>query len=319
MYHFRHFIILYNKTLNKDSVMYLFFGILFFVLLFFFFINFWRRKKIIKRVCSMSFEEKCEIMNDLVEPFGYAYIDSQDIFTSRIDAWQRNFGYCTLYDETASHFNLIFDCLPIYFNYENRTWLIELWKGQYGINSGAEMGVYYANGIIREKEYNNTLFQSVRNEDMLGFSFSLYRKGTRIADVSARHWWLTAFSMGRFTDPADLYMRASITFPNYQMTSAFIQGLESAGYSEEDICVCCNTVTISFTESSMDFGCIRRFLRSVSQCMNRFWCYVYLNITNTFCLSLDRILYLYYYLPIIFRKMLRIKSYKKFKKKRRNS
>ncbi len=297
--------------------MYLFFGIFFLVLLLFFCINFWRRKRIIKKVCRMSCEEKCEMMNALVEPFGYAYIVSQDIFTSRIDAWQRQFGYCTFYDETASRFGMIFDCLPIYFNYGNRTWLVELWKGQYGINTGAEIGVYYADRIVRERQINNTLFECVNDEDMLVFSFELYRKGSRIAEVRARHWWLTAFSMGRFSDPADLYMRASITFPNNEMESAFIQGLFNAGYREQDICVCHHTVSFSFTESSMRFGFISRFFRSLSQSMNRFWCRVFLHVTRPFCLSLDRIIYLYYYLPVSFRKMLRIRNYKKFKHKRR--
>ena len=294
--------------------MYLFFGIFFLVLLFFFCINFWRRKKIIKKICSMSCEEKCELINVLIEPFGYAYLTSQDIFTSRIEAWQRQFGYCTLYDEAAPRINLIFDCLPIYFNYNNKTWLIELWKGQYGINTGAEMGVYYADRIIREREIKNTLFDCVSNEDMLD---ELYRKGSGITDVSARHWWLTAFSMGRFSNPADLYMRASITFPNNEMLSAFIKGLLNTGYHENDVCVCCHTVSFSFTESSMHYGFINRFFRSLSQSMNRFWCRIFLHVTRPFCLSLDRILYLYYYLPIIFRKMLRIRKYKKFKRKRR--
>lgn len=66
--------------------MYLFFGIFFLILLFFFILNFCRRKKIIKKVCSMTPKEKCETLNGLLGPFGYAYVPSQDVITSRIDA-----------------------------------------------------------------------------------------------------------------------------------------------------------------------------------------------------------------------------------------
>lgn len=298
--------------------MYLFFGIFFFLLLLFFFINFWRRKKIIKKVCAMSAVEKCSLINDILEPFGFSYLSSQDIFTSRMDAWQRQFGYCALYDETAYRFHLIFDFLPIYFDYNGRTWLIELWKGQYGINTGSEMGVYYADSILKESEYKTTLFKSVADDDMLEFSFNLFRKGMQISDVCARHWWLTAFSMERFSQPADLFMKASIVFPNQEMTSAFVQGLKNAGYHPEDICICYNRVSFSFSGTYKSYGFFRLIRTKLAQGMNLFWCRAYLFVTRPFCLSLDRLLYLYYYLPLIFRKMLRIRKYKKFRIGRRN-
>ena len=89
--------------------MYLFFTIFFLFLLFFVCFNFWRRKKIIKKVCSMCMKEKCHLLDELIEPFGYSYVLSQDIFTSRIDAWQREFGYCALFDKAAFRFNMVFD------------------------------------------------------------------------------------------------------------------------------------------------------------------------------------------------------------------
>lgn len=263
----------------------------------------------------MCMKEKCHILDELIAPFGYAYLPAQDIFTSRLDVWQRDFGYCTLYDKAASRFNMIFDCLPIYFDYEGKTWLLELWKGQYGINTGAEIGVYYADRILEKKEYTTTLFQSVEDCDMPALSFRLFRKGVQIADVCARHWWLTAFSLGRFSESADLYMQACITFATHSLAHAFIKGLINAGYPEDDIHLNCNTVTFSFTKSAVRCGCSAGFRIKLAQRINHFWCKVYLFITRPFCLSLDRILYLYYYLPVIFRKILRIRKYKKHKPK----
>lgn len=295
--------------------MYLFFGISFLVLLFFFCINHFRRKRIIKKICSMCMDEKCRILNDLIEPFGYSYILSQDIFTSRIDAWQREFGYCQLYDKAASHFNMIFDCLPVYFDYQKKTWLIELWKGQYGINTGCEIGVYYADRILKEDELEHTLFQCADEENMQKLYFNLYRNGQNIAHLCKVHWWLTAFSTGCFSKPSDLTMRVSVSLHDEDMADAFVRGLIRAGYNRESIRVCCNTVSFTFAHSLPVCGIWKKLRIRIAQCINRFWCKVYLFVTRPFCLSIDRILYLYYYLPFAFRKMLHIRKYNKPKER----
>ena len=95
----------------------------------------WRREKCKRKVKQMSEREKMILLNELTTPFGFAYEPGQDIFVSQIHAWQRKEGYEALFDNLASKFNMIMDCFPVYFDYRNRTWLIEFWKGQYGINS----------------------------------------------------------------------------------------------------------------------------------------------------------------------------------------
>lgn len=295
--------------------MYLFLGILFllFLLLLLFFINLWRKKRIIKKICSMCMYEKCDLLNDIIEPFGYSYVSSQDLFTSRLDAWQREFGYCALYDRGAFRFNMIFDCLPVYFDCQGKTWLIEFWKGQYGINTGCEIGIYYADRILQEGERKVTLFRCVEDNDMLKLSFYLIKDNRSIAHLRATHWWLTAFDMGCFSNPDELMLRSIITFPSCEMAAAFLRGLCNAGYDSDEVHVHCNTVTLTFRQSAPICGRFRNLQVKIIQRINRFWCHVYLFVTRPFCLSVDRILYLYYYLPFAFRKMLRLKRYKKYK------
>lgn len=290
--------------------MYLFFTLFFLVLLFFVCFNFWRRKKIIKKICLMCMKEKCYLLDKLIKPFGYSYVLSQDIFTSRIDAWQREFGYCALFDKAASRFNMVFDCLPVYFPYQNRTWMIEFWKGQYGINTGCEIGVYYADRILTKEELQQTLFQCADDEDMLKMSLTLVKDNEVIAELCEKHWWLTAFSMGNFSNPRDLSLQACITFPAKEMAIAFANGLVRAGYCPEEIRLCCNTVTFTFSGSAQVYGIFKKLRIRIVQWINHFWCRVYLFVTRPFHLSIDRILYLYYYLPFAFRKMLRIKKFK---------
>ena len=296
--------------------MYLFFGIFFLLVLFFVCFNHWRRKKIIRKVCCLCMDEKCALLNDLIEPFGYSYILCQDIFTSRVDAWQRDFGYCALYDKAASRFNMIFDCLPVYFDYQGRTWLIEFWKGQYGINTGCEIGVYYADQIIAEDEQKRTLFQCVDDQDMQNLSFTLLRKNENIAHLKAVHWWLTAFDMGCFSEPSDLTLCAALNFQSSKMAAAFAEGLLRAGVSQKDIYICHTTVSFRFSEEIYTIGYVSKLRVRIAQTTNRLLCKLYLYVTRPFDLSVDRLLYLYYYLPFAFRRVLRIRKYKKRRKKK---
>lgn len=275
------------------------------VLLIFFLINHYRKKKNIQRVRCLSTEEKYNLLDGIIESFGYKYHLPQDLFSTRINAPQREFGYAALYDKSAAHLNLIFDSLPIYFNYRGRTWLLEFWKGQYGINTGAEIGLYYANRILDKGEIKNTFFRSAEDADMLKMSLSLHRGETCVAELSEKHWWLSVFRMGWFSQPADLCLQASVTFPTCEMANAFVAGLQDAGYSATEICMRCNTVSFTFDHSPHVYGIFRRLRIRLGQWSNRFWCRIYLFVTRPFELSMDRLLYLYFYLPFAFRRTLR--------------
>lgn len=296
--------------------MYLFFGIFFLILLFFFILNFCRRKKIIKKVCSMTPKEKCETLNGLLGPFGYAYVPSQDVITSRIDAWQREFGYHALFDKAASYAGMVMDCLPVYFDYQGRTWLTEFWKGQYGISTGCEIGVYYADRILEQEELAHTLFHCAEDADMLHLSFMLSKDTKTLVKLKDRHWWLTAFLPGYFSYPADLCMHISVTLHSHEMAEAFAQGLIRAGYCPDEICLCGRTVSFVFAGSVKVCGFFRKLKNCIAQFFNRFWCKIFRFVTRPFCRIGDRILYLYYFLPAAFRKMLRIKKDRKTRVKK---
>ena len=291
--------------------MYLFFGIFFLILLFFFCLNYWRRKKIIKKICCMSTEEKCCLLDELIKPFGFCYIAAQDIFTSHINAMQREFGYCSLYDKTALTFHMVFDYLPVYFNYNGRTWLIEFWKGQYGINTGAEIGIYHADTIIPEADYKKTLFSCAERDEMLDCTFRLCNRENDCVSNAGRHWWLTAFLVGCFSKPANLSMESCIRFPNREMLCAFVEGLKRAGCGQDGISVNGLSVCFCFCECPEHFGPVTRFLRCFSQWKNKLFCKLYLWVTRPFVCTEDRILYLYFYLPVAFRRLLRLRRFKK--------
>lgn len=275
------------------------------ILFLFLLVGILRKKKNVKRVKCMSTEEKLSLLDGIIEPFGYKYCLEDDLFSTRIQAPQREFGYSALYDKSAPHINLIFDSFPVYFDYRGKTWLLEFWKGQYGINTGAEIGLYYANRLLDPSETAKTFFRSAEDADLLRMSLALYRNDTCIAEISEKHWWLTAFRMGMFSHRSDLCLQTSITFSSCEMTNAFLAGLRKAGYSADVICRNCNTVNISFDQSPHIYGLFRRIRVRLAQCSNRLWCKIYLLTTRPFENSMDRLLYLYYFLPFAFRRCLR--------------
>ena len=180
------------------------------------------------------FGKKSLVLNEAIRPFGFTYLPEQDIITSALDAWQREFGYCTFFDETAPHFNMVFDCEPVYFDYDDRTWLIEFWKGQYGINSGGEIGVYQADSVIAPWKRWDTLFHSVPDSEMLEFSMELHKGGKELFRTEQKHWWLTGFCVGAYSEPDRLVMKSTVTFPDKEMLCCFLDGLSELGYKEEN-------------------------------------------------------------------------------------
>ncbi|MDE6635845.1 MAG: DUF4474 domain-containing protein [Lachnospiraceae bacterium] len=258
----------------------------------------------------MPIHEKCMLLNELVNPFGYCYDARQDIFTSETDAWQKKFGYGEIYDKLAPLGNMIFDCQPVYFDYDGKTWLIEFWKGQYGINTGSEVGVYRADTIIPPKERKTTIYKAVPEDEFPDMRTELLRKGKTVANISARHWWLTIFKTGCFSQPKDLKLKIYIDFPNPDMRDAFVDALILSGCCPDTVCQSCSAVSFTFTSSCRKINILKKLYRGYVQFMNRLFCRLYLFVTRPFCLTYDKILYLYYFLPFIFRRMFRIRRRK---------
>lgn len=283
----------------------LLFAVLFCCLMFCF-----RRKRSIRKIRCMSSCQKTALLNEQLIKFGFVWLPSQEIISTTTDAWQREFGYCALYDHTASLFNMVFDCEPVYFDYDGRTWLIELWKGQYGINTGGEIGIYRADRLVPPRETEQAHFESVPDSQMLPLTIELSRRIDAhglapVFSVDFLHWWLAGFRMGEFSRPKDLVMRASITFPDECMLSAFTNALLVLGYRAADFTVYGLTVFLTFDEPhSLQPSEIHPVRACIAQLENRLFCRLYRFITKPFTETPDQLLYLYYLLPPAFTHML---------------
>lgn len=172
-----------------------------------------------------------------IEIAGYGYDSEQDIYYCNINAWQRNMGYSRLYDEGSAPFGMILDCEPIYFEYGGKLWLIELWKGQYDLNTGCEVGVYTTEEPILNIPgmYKYMFYNCASNEDRLPMSFHLYKNGELLFKRDDEHWWLSGFKLGEYSEPSELTMKLNITLKDENMCIAFVEGLKKVGYLEEEI------------------------------------------------------------------------------------
>ena len=272
----------------------------------------WRREVCRRKIYRMGREEKWKLLSELTAPFGFLYDAGQDVFVSRMNAGQRKEGYEALFDNLAPNFNMIMDVFPVYFDYRGKTWLIEFWKGQYGINTGAEVGVYHANRLIPKKQRKQVHYNAVSDEEMPLIGICLERRGQRVFSLKKYHWWLAAFKMGVFSQPKELFMYVTVTFSDTAAAAAFEQGLKEAGCMNWQYKVRGRRVMVAFGQVCDRFqkmGKISAIHRRLVQCMNCFYCRLYRIVTYPFKTTEDRMLFLYEQLPWCFRHMLRLHSF----------
>jgi hypothetical protein len=192
---------------------------------------------------------------------GFVYDPAQDIIYSRMDALQRNFGYAYGYDAAALGMSAVLDCEPIFFDYDGKHWMIELWKGQYGLETGCEIGVYtrpigstgpaYAllDATVGQRPgdavpSHNLFYGCAADADMLVLASTLHRNGQVVFTRGPEaHWWLTGFKWGVLSDPSDLSVDVAITLQDEAMCQAFMGGIAGRPYPNLRV----NGTTVSFT------------------------------------------------------------------------
>ena len=175
---------------------------------------------------------------------GYRYEPNGDFFyTDDKDCWQKNAGYNEFYDNYAPAAAMFIDQIRIRFTYENKDWMLQLWKGQYGwLFVGAETGVYTAPaGTYKGGNGDANHYDCADKEDWLYMQLDCYwsknndghykKIFTRPYD---KYWWATGFVWGQLTKYSkprtELKAKNRITFKSEEMANLFVQGLKEAGF-----------------------------------------------------------------------------------------
>ncbi len=189
-----------------------------------------------------------EPLEDYEEPYpddwqqtglvGYLYDPVEKCFYTADDTWQRNFGYSEIYDNAASLIVIIIETCRIKFEYANKDWMFQLWKGQYGwVLYGAEIGIY-------NKEKNRPIehYTCATDEDMLQMQMTLWERQTVMGVETwvrsfgrpyERQWWHTGFVWGNMIGRnKDLKMEARLTMRDYAMLDAVVKAFREKGFDE---------------------------------------------------------------------------------------
>lgn len=172
---------------------------------------------IFSRICPAN-----EI-GEIICTSGFVYRPLEDIYSTRLNAPQRLFGYKAFFDELSSLGGMALDSEPVIFSYKNKLFMIELWKGQYKFSAGCEIGFYV---------WNHGRWETFSDKELLYVSYVLTKNNEPVFARDGIHWWLTGFLPGLFADPSELTMKdIFINFNNSLMRDKFLFSLYNLGYN----------------------------------------------------------------------------------------
>lgn len=172
--------------------------------------------------------------------FGFKYNTKDQVFITAEDAWQRNFGFEETYDNFAGAGAISYDTIRVKFNYQGNEWMVQFWKGQYGlVLIGAEVGLYNR----KENATASSYYDCVTDEEKLNMSMKVYRQNAENQNKydllfkrsPTKTWWLTGFTPGTLSagsyvvnpdQTAKLRAEYVINFQTAEQAQAFIGGLE---------------------------------------------------------------------------------------------
>ena len=170
----------------------------------------------------------------------YIFNDDQDP-----NCMQANFGYNYLYDIGANLIDFSIETTKLDFDYGDKSYRIQLWKGQYISGDvgtvGGEVGVYTR---PRGSSAAFDHYDCAAHEDWLYMEMTCFwdengdgnylPQFTRNYDL---HWWQTGFVDGQLANRRDstpLRILSHITFKDEEMAKAFEQALISKGFRGVD-------------------------------------------------------------------------------------
>lgn len=164
----------------------------------------------------------------------YLYDPAEKCFYTASDPWQRSVGYGILYDVASPLVLINFDTVRLKFDYAGENWLIQVWKGQYGmVFYGGEIGVY-----TKPADRNVDIYDCADDDKLLKMSMDFYEYETgflkkpvwekKFSRPYGEYWWCTGFIPGnRLGEFENLRVSARITMKDYDMLKAFTDALSN--------------------------------------------------------------------------------------------
>jgi len=217
---------------------------------------------------NMSAREKQQALNLL----SYK-MDENGIFYTEKEPWQKQFGFNAIYDLASPLIQMIYGTIRIRFRYGyvyklyptdhpqkgkvmyddsgnpiyetgpggkpiEKDWLIQLWKGRYGlVMLGAEFGIYTKPSTQQAEHY----YSAVAEEELV-MAFDVYQHNFQTRQTKhlftrgpESHWWITGFVPGSFheyNNKSEIICVANIQFPTEEMMRLFYNKMKDAGFRD---------------------------------------------------------------------------------------
>lgn len=179
-------------------------------------------------------------------------------YTDDKDCWQKNFGFNEVYDNLAPISVMYYDTVRTIFQYGGKEWMIQMWKGQYGmVFVGGEVGVY-----TRSIGSSGTHFVCADKEDWLNMEMAFMWDENSNGNYKPifnrkyeKYWWCTGFVVG-FPNGSlrqtlkEFRLVHHITFKDTAMANAFCEAFEANGFTR--VAVLDNDVPDTFVQVGAD-------------------------------------------------------------------
>ncbi len=143
---------------------------------------------------------------------------------STVDCWMRNYGFCLFYDVAANLLPVNFKYITrrFKFSYDGLDWMVQIWKGNYFIANGGEVGLYY-----RDKGQFGSYYNCADEEIPMSLQVSIGEKvlvNRKLQD----HWWISGFNIGNnLYLPTALTLRSTLVMPDKEMLEAFTAAIDA--------------------------------------------------------------------------------------------
>ncbi|MBR5441933.1 MAG: DUF4474 domain-containing protein [Clostridia bacterium] len=181
----------------------------------------------VKDIMDLLFATDPNTASEVLTAAGFAYDEAQGIFYTPLYPWQRYFGYNVGFDVAAPLTGMYFDTKRIEFLYNDKEWMIQLWKGQYGITAGAEIGLY-------NRDPSKVMqYDCADDEDLIEMQFDFYNMSEHVFSRGPeKHWWLTGFKVFHLGIPFTITLDMTLKFTDNTMASAFTEALKKQQYTD---------------------------------------------------------------------------------------
>ncbi len=171
----------------------------------------------------------------IFDPYQFTIINQKPVF-------QWGLGFNELYDVFPWVVNVWADTLRCKFNYKGEDYLIQLWKGGYGVflATGGEIGIYTKPEGLDIEHYNAPASQS----DWLNLKYTIYNRGKELftrpspylTGDEGPYWWAPGYKVlsictDFYSSPrANVIMDATIELKDNEMAKLFIGQLKEKGF-----------------------------------------------------------------------------------------